>query len=56
MTPEQLKIYQEEIKKSPKHGKRNAIQRYREELQLADMVASVTACQCAYAMEKKPKK
>jgi hypothetical protein len=56
MTPQELKIYQEEIKKSPSEGKRNAIKRYREELQLTDMVASVTACQCEVFMAKKPKK
>lgn len=53
MTPEELKIYQEEIKKSPQEGHRNAKKRFMEELGLPDMVAAVAAQQCYFSNAKK---
>lgn len=56
MTPEELKIYQEEIKKSPQKGHRNAKKRFMEELGLPDMVAAVAAQQCYFSNAKKGKR
>jgi hypothetical protein len=56
MTSEELKIYQEELRKSPKDGKRRAIKRFVNELKLGDMEASVIACQCEVYLSKKDEK
>ena len=53
MTPEELKIYQEEIKKSPHNGHRNAKERFMKELGLPDMVAAIATQQCYCHMYKK---
>ena len=52
MTPEELKIYKEEIKKSPQEGHRNAKERFMKELGLSDMVAAVAAQQCYFSSIK----